>query len=179
MKEQGYVDAYNDGLNNHDATRSLWICRFYDRDFLEGHVHPIEDHANELFQLVTQTIPNALAAQDVDVKNQDGTLRSDFSDLARALDGRAGVPHLIQNLLPAQGQRASDWIHRFVTFATPHGGIDFSNVPELLQQTIGTALNPLDGSMFQPTRMRQYLKLPDGAPLNSLNGTYPPEGACA
>jgi hypothetical protein len=29
--------------------------------------------------------------------------------------------------------------------------------------------------MFQPTRMRQYLKLPDGAPLNSLNGTYPPE----
>jgi hypothetical protein len=94
MKEQGYVDAYNDGLNNHDATRSLWICRFYDRDFLEGHVHPIEDHANELFQLVTQTIPNALAAQDVDVKNQDGTYARLQSDLARALDGQAGVPHL-------------------------------------------------------------------------------------
>ncbi len=181
MKEHGYVDAYNDGLKplrpGHDPTRSLWICRFYDRDFIEGRVRPIEDHAQELLQMVTRDIPQGLADNGVQVFNEDGvTLRPDYKVilLAHSMGGLV-CRTLIQNLFPNQGQRAEDWIHRFVTIATPNGGIDFGNVPDLLEQTIGSALNPLDGAMFQPARMRAYLNLPDGTALNSLNGTFPAE----
>ena len=182
MKEWNYRDAYNGGLAPGDPTRGLWMCRFYDRDFLEGQVRPIEDHARELLELITLTIPAALYPGCQLITNESGArvLSAPPPDdykvilLAHSMGGLV-CRTVMQNLLPAQGVRASDRIHRFVTFATPHGGIEFGNLPVWLQQGIGGTFDPLDGAMFQPARMRQYLCLPDTEPLNSLDGAFPEE----
>ena len=45
MKEHGYLDASNEGLNlsdNQNPSRSIWVCRFYDDDVLNGSVRGIK-----------------------------------------------------------------------------------------------------------------------------------------
>jgi len=81
IKEYEYVDAANGGLSlaalrsthsasSQDPTRSLWISRFYDADVMTEKVRPIEQHARDLFNLITETIPNELQA--LTVKDDDG-----------------------------------------------------------------------------------------------------------
>jgi hypothetical protein len=55
------------------------------------------------------------------------------------------------------------------TYATPHGGIDLrgiGNVP-------GFGINQSEG--FNEGRMREYLRLAPGTPVNSLDGAFPEE----
>ena len=111
LKEYGYVDAANGGLtlalaNASGATqnpaRSLWISRFYDRDVVSEKVRPIEDHAEELRQLICETIPRQLKSIDgasVDLGKKDEDYRVIL--LAHSMGGLV-CRCLIQNLLPAE-----------------------------------------------------------------------------
>lgn len=192
LKEYGYVDAANGGLtlalaNASGATqnpaRSLWISRFYDRDVVSEKVRPIEEHAEELRQLICETIPARLKSVEgasVDLGKKDEDYRVIL--LAHSMGGLV-CRCLIQNLLPARKQDPARWIHRFVTMGSPHGGIELSAVPDFLEELAVAKGNVLKGAIFKEDRMREYLKLnrkdaQGKLPLlNSLGGRFP-EGRC-
>jgi PGAP1-like protein len=184
LKEYGYVDAANGGLAlaisnagglQHNPTRSLWISRFYDIDVLSEQVRPIEEHAKELKDLICKTIPEELKQiEGVDL----GAGEKDYRVIliAHSMGGLV-ARCLIQTVLPDPKR----WIHRFVTIGTPHGGIELSAVPDMLEELVAAKGNVFGSAIFKEDRMREYLSLPKGkktkVPVNSLNGTYP-EGRC-
>lgn len=53
LRDYGYADSVNHGLRDfHDnPSRSIWVCRFYDEDFIQGKVRAITDHARDLAKL--------------------------------------------------------------------------------------------------------------------------------
>lgn len=182
LKEYGYVDAANGGLqlaisnatgNMHNPTQSLWISRFYDRDVMSEKVRPIEEHAEELRKLVCETIPAQLRNLDgvkVDLGRQDEHYKVIL--VAHSMGGLV-ARCLLQNILPD----AKRWIHRLVTIGSPHGGIELSAVPDILEELVAAKGNAFGSAIFKEERMRQYLKLPETVPVNSLNGAFP-EGRC-
>lgn len=198
LKEYGYVDAANGGLqlalNNiagatQNPTRSLWISRFYDRDVVSEQVRRIEDHAEDLRQLICEEIPNQLkqlGGMKVDLGKNDRDYKVIL--IAHSMGGLV-CRCLIQNLLPnykAGSESDKDpkrWIHRFVTIGTPHNGIELSAIPDFLEELVISDGNLVSAAIFKEDRMRDYLELgkkgtkganPD---LHSLNGKYP-EGRC-
>lgn len=192
LKEYGYVDAANGGLMlalsnaagaTHNPAQSLWISRFYDRDVMFEKVRSIEEHAEELRELICKKIPNELKNL-AGVKVNLGQNDQDYKVIiiAHSMGGLV-CRCLIQNLLPALGQDPKRWIHRLVTFGTPHGGIELSAVPDFLEELVAGKGNILNAAIFKEDRMRQYLKLGkkgqagSQADVRSLNGKYP-EGRC-
>lgn len=183
IKEEGYIDAANHGLElgvrgQINPTRSLWISRFYDQDYLGGRVREIEDHAEDLRELICERIPRELAAAG-QARGRAVDLGADKEDykvilIAHSMGGLV-CRCLIQNILPAKGQDPRRWIHRLVTIATPHKGIDLGAVPDFLEGFISGQLNVLGSAIFQEPRMRKYLKLNKPRELHDLNGTFPPE----
>jgi len=180
LKEYGYVDAANGGLAlamsnpanlRQNPTRSLWISRFYDVDVLSDKVRAIEDHAADLRKLVCETVPGELRKiQGVDLGPKDRDYKVIL--VAHSMGGLVSRC-LIQNLLPDPKR----WIHRLVTIGSPHGGIELSAVPDLLEELVAGKGNLFGAAIFKEERMRQYLKLPKAAPLNGLDGKFP-EGRC-
>jgi hypothetical protein len=180
LKEYGYVDAANGGLAlamsnpaniRLNPTRSVWISRFYDVDVISEKVRPIEDHAGDLRKLVCETIPAELkkiAGVDLGPGNRDYRVIV----IAHSMGGLVSRC-LIQNVLPDPGR----WIHRLVTIGTPHGGIELSAVPDILEDLVAGKGNLLGAAIFKETRMREYLKLSEDADLKSLDGKFP-EGRC-
>lgn len=174
----GYVDASNEGLHlcsTHEKlnpARSIWICRFYDRDFMLEKVRPIEDHARDLWKLVSETIPEQLERCGVDL----GENRKDYKVIliAHSMGGLV-CRTLLQNIMPEAQQEPARWVHRLVTIATPHRGVDLGNIPDFMEKLVGSAFNPFDVSMFQEDRMRKYLKLGPGDDLGSLKEHFPVE----
>jgi hypothetical protein len=74
----------------------------------------------------------------------------------------------LQKIAPDAG--VTPPVDKVFTYATPHGGIDFrlvGNVPGFLQ------FNNIEN--FNEKRMREYLGLPAGAPVTSLEGKFPEE----
>lgn len=191
LKEYGYVDVANGGLtlalsNSAGAvqnpTRSMWISRFYDLDVVTEKVRSIEEHAEDLRQLICEQILNQLKQMGADFGANDKDYKVIL--IAHSMGGLV-CRCLIQNLLPDKKQDPTRWIHRLVTIGTPHGGIELSAVPDFLEDLLVSKGNALNGAIFKEERMRQYLKLPlpkkgtNGVVpgLQSLNGTYP-EGRC-
>jgi hypothetical protein len=180
LKQYGYVDAANEGLElaiknpvnmKLNPTRSIWISRFYDIDVIRSEVRQIEDHAAELMKLVCETIPEQLKKiGGVNLGPDNREYRVIL--IAHSMGGLVSRC-LIQNLL-SNPQR---WIHRLVTIGTPHGGIELSAVPDFLEELAAGKGNLLGAAIFKEKRMRQYLKLSKQAKLNSLDGKYP-EGRC-
>jgi len=186
LKEYGYIDAANGGLalalRNAGGTavnpaQSLWISRFYDRDVMFDKLRTIEEHAEELRQLICDRIPaefDRLPAARVDL----GPDRQHYKVIliAHSMGGLVSRC-LIQNTLPKLGQDPTRWIHRLVTVGTPHGGIELSAVPDFLEE-LGAGKGNIAGSaIFKETRMRNYLKLGKKTDVRSLNGTFP-QGRC-
>jgi hypothetical protein len=192
LKEYGYVDTANGGLTLalsnaagaiQNPTQSMWISRFYDRDVMLERVRPIEDHAEDLRRLICETIPaqlKQLSRVKVDLGPDDQDFRVIL--IAHSMGGLV-CRCLIQNLLPSLKEDPRRWIHRLVTIATPHRGIELSAIPDLLEDLAVGKGNVLSAAIFKEDRMRQYLKLnrkdsagklPD---LASLNGKFP-EGRC-
>ena len=180
VKDFGYADAINRGNRIEkpprntvfNPSRSLWISRFYDPDVLGQKLRSIEDHAQDLQRLICDIIPAELEASGMDL---GGEKRTDYRVilLAHSMGGLV-CRTLLQNLLPAAGEDPARWVHRFVTMATPHGGIDLGSLPDGVEQWVVDKLNPNDASIFQEKRMRDYLRLPDPAePVNSLGGHFP------
>src|SRR5882762_720032 len=60
IKDYGYADATNRGLEIFHAnpSRSIWVCRFYDQDYIKESLRSIEEHAEELRELVCKMIPD-------------------------------------------------------------------------------------------------------------------------
>ena len=178
MKDFGYADAINRG-NRVDRppkqavfnpSRSLWISRFYDADVLGQQLRGIEAHAQDLLTLIRDVIPAELKACGMDLGPNDADYRVIL--LAHSMGGLV-CRTVLQNLLPPA--EATRWVHRFVTMATPHGGIDMGSLPDGVEQWLVRTLNPNDASIFSPPRMREYLKLAPDQPPYHLNGRFPAE----
>jgi len=183
MKNYGYADAVNRGLHDfHDnPTRSIWISRFYDRDYLHGAIRPITDHAAELCDLIAGPASGTNPTKD-DIRSRLKALGCDFGPndeefkvilVAHSMGGLV-CRTLIHNVMPARGLDPKSWIHRIVTIASPHGGIQLSAVPQKLQDLGSRLFNPFDAGIFDPPIMRKYLNLEEDEDPRSLGKTgYP------
>jgi pimeloyl-ACP methyl ester carboxylesterase len=186
MKDYGYADSINYGLRDfHDnPSRSIWISRFYDQDFIQAKVRSIEDHAQDLAKLIIETIPQKLS--EFGVTNIDTDYKVIL--IAHSMGGLV-CRTLIQNILathkykstliaPEKLHDPSALIHRLVTMGTPHNGIEMGNIPDWIENTIVNALNPFDSAIFKPDRMTKYLNLSAGQTLNSLGKSKFPIKRC-
>jgi hypothetical protein len=164
MRDYGYADEVNRGLeiSHANPSRSIWISRFYDQDFMNEKLRSIEEHAEDLRKLVCEKIPNRLKDNGVALGDDDREYKAIL--IAHSMGGLV-CRTLIQNLLPNQtAAKAEDrdpkrWIHRLVTMGTPHGGIELGMIPDFLENFITTRVNPFDANIFKEERMREYLKL--------------------
>ncbi len=185
MKEEySYADAANQGFAFHsDPSRSIWISRFYDQDYIRDKVRSIEEHAKELAHLIVNVIPLRLKSAGV----QEASIKKDYKVIliAHSMGGLV-CRTLLQNILPNSeivtpdsilaADRIKDpknLIHRLVTLGTPHKGIDLGNIPDFIENSIVAMLNPFDASIFKESRMRDYLKLEPDEVLHSLAGKFP------
>jgi hypothetical protein len=174
MKAHNYLDGCNRGLeiasDGANPTRSVWISRFYDRDFVTGSLRSITDHAKDLDQLVRVELPARLRQCGGDLGPDDEDYRVIL--IAHSMGGLV-CRTLIQNLLPERGLDPKRWIHRLVTMGTPHGGIELDAIPAVLQKVVTGTFNAFDAGIFLPDRMRQYLKLSATQPVNTLGPETP------
>lgn len=165
--EHYYADATNRGLNASHAhpARSIWICRFYDEDFVREEVRDIIDHAKDLDHLVRKVIPAELKAAGVDL----GPRNSDYKVIliAHSMGGLV-CRTFIQNILPARKVDPKKLVHRLVTIGTPHRGIDLGRLPDFVENPIVHLSNLFNSEIFKESRMRTYLKLPKGYDVHSL-----------
>jgi len=168
LRNYGYADAVNrgEGIPPSDPARSLWVCRFYDRDYFEDKIRSIEDHARELRDLVCQEIPKRLTDAGVDLGPKNENFKVIL--IAHSMGGLV-CRTLIQNILPCEdNEDPKRWIHRLVTMGTPHRGIELSRIPDFIQRAMAEKLNPFDSNIFDAKRMRKYLKLEDDFAVHSL-----------
>jgi hypothetical protein len=167
LGKHAYYDATNRGLEDCDdnPSRSLWVCRFYDDDVMRDKLRSIEEHAEDLRQLVCDTIPARLKEQGVNLG--PGLKHYKVILIAHSMGGLV-CRTLIQNLLPARAERPADWIHRLVTLGTPHKGIELGRIPDFMERFILRTANPFDANIFEEKRMRDYLKLPPACQPHSL-----------
>ena len=162
MKQHGYIDAANGGLDliaedtaggvPVNPSRSIFVSRFYDADHFSGRVRSIEDHAGDLKTMVMETIPQELADRGVDTDHYKVIL------IAHSMGGLV-CRTFIQTLLPRDRVDPKDVVHRLVTMGTPHGGIELGAVPDVIEQVATKLFNPFDSGIFRPEKMRDYLSL--------------------
>ena len=177
IKDYGYADSVNSGLEifHSNPSRSVWISRFYDRDVFHDSVRSIEDHAEDLYTLVCETIPERLKKAGVDLGERDRDYRVIL--IAHSMGGLV-CRTLIQNLMPSatcpvgkshkHDKDPKDWVYRLVTMGTPHRGIDLGRIPDVIENFVTSKLNPFDANIFQEERMRKYLKLKKTYEVHSL-----------
>lgn len=167
MRDYGYADSVNRGIEvfPDNPTRSLWVCRFYDRDYFGEKIRSIEKHAEELRELVCKTIPERLEELGVNL----GPKRAEFRVIliAHSMGGLV-CRTLIQNVLPQSNEDPKRWIHRLVTMGTPHRGIDLGRIPDVAERFIADRINPFDSAIFSEDQMRGYLKLGKNFDVHSL-----------
>lgn len=169
MKDEGYSDIYQGGAelprSERPPARSVWIYRYYEpvskslgKDFRPQ----IEDYARGLKELIDN-----MEAQFTMVggkRDEEAAEKFRVYLVAHSMGGLI-VRCLLQNISPGDKR-----VDKVFTYATPHGGIDLrwiGNVPKFLQ------VNNTEN--FNEKRMREYLKLPRGSEVNSLDGKFDPE----
>lgn len=158
IKAQGYTDELNEGLEkpDWDKTRGIWICRFYDEDFIRGTTRNIDEHAMDLYKLITKQIPDRLKSVGVDLGNNDEDYKVIL--IAHSMGGLV-CRTLIQNIMPSKKEDPKKIIQRFVTMGTPHNGIDMGVVPDFIEDIIDKTINPYNSNIFNQSIMRKYLKI--------------------
>lgn len=178
MKDHGYVDAYKDGQilpQGPTRSRSIWIFRYYDvadEEFGEGRRREIEFHAREL-QRFLRHVREAVLDEGEDPSRFRAYL------VAHSMGGLICRCYLQNPDIPdLDGQQTADWrrkgVDKVFTYGTPHGGIEFRRGLGWLEG-LRDFLDPNNAGNFGPRRMREFLDLPENAPLNSLHGRYPVE----
>lgn len=156
MKQYRYADPINRGLDDcENPTRSIWISRFYDRDYINGTIRPITDHATELCDLI-RDIRSRLKKIGCDFGPNDQEFKVIL--VAHSMGGLV-CRTLLQNIMKTKNMEPKAWIHRLVTIASPHGGIELSAVPTAMQGLAAHTFNPFDSGIFYPEVMRKYLNL--------------------
>lgn len=175
QKEYGYADAFNNGLNDFggNPSQSIWICRFYDQDFFQSRIRKMEDHAEDLIKFIFIHIPKQLINHGIAVSELNQRYKvillahsmgglvcraviqsyfSDFPKLEKVLKGESPLD-LVNFKKPSQ------IVHRLITMGSPHKGIDFGNIPDIIEDSLVKLFNPYDSNIFKEERMRQYLNL--------------------
>lgn len=191
MRDYGYADAVNRGLRDfHDnPTRSIFVSRFYDRDYLGGTIRDVTKHAEELCNLI-------VGGNDRDGNEITDDVRTrlkkakpigcDFGPndrefkvilVAHSMGGLV-CRTLIQHTMRERGLDPAAWIHRLVTIGSPHGGIELGRVPDFIEQTVAHTVNPFNSGIFDPDNMRRYLHIPDDHDVRSLGQSGFPVKRC-
>ncbi|MCZ8205772.1 hypothetical protein [Gemmatimonas sp.] len=168
MKDEGYGDSFVDGseLPAHAVpnARAVWIYRYYEdasKELGSGTRHDIETYARGLLALIDELHDRYVPGDRARHGARSNAFRVYL--VAHSMGG------LICRCLLQQLSRHDARIDKVFTYATPHGGIDLrgiGNVP-------GFGINQSEG--FNEGRMREYLQLAPGTPVNSLDGAFPEE----
>ncbi|OVE77762.1 hypothetical protein BVX99_01695 [bacterium F16] len=165
MKDYGYVDTYSDGAvaKGSLSAKRVFIYRYYDQgdeDFGDGKAPSVKTAASGLNDFI------------LDVKTQvcgdDAAAQSAFKVylVAHSMGGLV-CRCFLQN--PQIGQADTKaLVDKVFTYATPHNGIDMAgmNTPSFLSM--------FDMNNFNRKRMADYLNVPAGDWVNTLNGTFDP-----
>ncbi len=169
MKDFGYRDVYSNGavrLKGSDAMeRPVVIHRYYDEvseDLGTGERPEIEHYARGLDALITEL----RAAWCEHHELPESAFRVHL--VAHSMGGLICRAFLQNIALSSAENRAA--VAKLFTYATPHGGIDvrvLGNLPGFLTR------NNMDN--FNHGRMREFLALPPGTDVRSLNGAIDPE----
>ena len=164
MKDEAYVDAYRDGdfvnVDQRVDARSVWIFRYYEKDsesFGDGKKDPIESYAEDLRDFILRVRRQVCQGDEAELAKFRVYL------VAHSMGGLICRTYL-QNV--ARGKKHH--VDKVFTYATPHGGIEMMglNAPDL------GALDKIHVRNFNRDCMRKYLKLPQNAPVTSLDGTF-------
>ena len=176
MKDHGYVDAYRDGqIQGQIPSRSIWIYRYYDvadEDFGDGDRREIEFHAGKLGEFLAHVREAVLNRGEDRGRFRAYLVAHSMGGLiCRSYLQHPGIPDLDGRL--NQEKKDSDkGVDKVFTYGTPHGGIEF-------RHGLGWAeglrdfIDPNNAGNFGPKRMREFLSLPEGKDLKSLNGWFP------
>lgn len=143
--QHAYLDAQG---NDSVSPRTIWIHRFYDSSASTFGKDPqpfsIEASARDLFAFL-QLVLKKTAAERVHL-------------VAHSMGGLI-CRSMIQKVIPeivGKPNGAADYIDRFFTYATPHGGINLAVGFGLLEKV--RDLFDIDGAaIFGPDRMHEYL----------------------
>ncbi|HZD02678.1 MAG TPA: hypothetical protein VFA46_21550 [Actinomycetes bacterium] len=165
--DEGYEILVDGGqmayLDSHDkvAANSIWIHRFYDVSASTWGEKPqdysLERAAEDLLRLIEK------------LQAKTGAPRVDL--VAHSMGGLI-CRCLIQKIIPDQrpGRTALDFVDKFFTYATPHGGIVFDVGFGLLER-LRDAFGVQGADIFGPRRMYQYL-----TPAAQHDENGPPDG---
>ena len=178
MKDHNYVDAYRHGEllpQGPVPSRSIWIFRYYDitdEHFGAGQRREIEFHAAKLREFLLH-VRQAVLDQNETPANFRAYL------VAHSMGGLICRCYLQNPSIPdLDGNKSEDWMRKGVdklfTYGTPHGGIEFRSGLSWAEG-LRDFLDPNNAGNFGPQRMREFLDLPKGKPLTSLNDRYPAE----
>ena len=184
MKDHGYVDAYHDGQilpRGPMPVRSIWIFRYYDvvdEEFGDGKRREIEFHANRLSDFLRHVRD---AVRDPAEAPSDHRRRFRAYLVAHSMGGLISRCYLQNPAIPdideleGRAKKASNkGVDKVFTYGTPHKGITFRPGLGWLEG-MRDFFDPNNAGSFGPKRMREFLALPEEAPLHSLNGWFPPE----
>ena len=166
MKDESYIDAYQDGdfvhVGQRVDSRSVWIFRYYEKDsesFGDGKKDPIESYAEDLRDFILRVRKQ--------VCQGDPAERAKFKVylVAHSMGGLICRTYL-QNV--ARG--TEHYVDKVFTYATPHGGIEMMglNAPDL------GALDKIHVRNFNRAHMQKYLGLSEDAQVTSLDGAFSP-----
>jgi hypothetical protein len=138
---------------------TIWIDRFYDADAstfgAEAEPFHIEDAAQGLFELIKGVLKVTGAPRVHLVAHSMGGL------ICRST---------IQKVIPESGEKAANFIDRFFTYATPHGGITFAHGHGILEH-LRDLFDPMGSDIFGPDHMYAYL-----TPVKDQAKDGPPQG---
>ena len=180
MKDHQYIDAYHEGRvlpQGPVPSRSIWIYRYYDiadKEFGDGARREIEYHAQKLGDFLRHIRKSVM---------EDGESSRDFRVhlVAHSMGGlicrcylqNPGIPGL-----DGEENSSNDWgkkgVDKVFTYGTPHGGIEFRSGLGWVEG-LRDFLDPNNAGSFGARRMREFLNLHEGQPLNSLNNQFPEE----
>lgn len=150
--QEAYLDSHDDGSVEHT---SLWIHRFYDASASTWSAQPVdfsvESAATDLLRFVEKVLLKTGADRVHLVAHSMGGL------ICRSMIQRL-IPETYGPDKPGPKQRrlAADFVDRFFTYGTPHGGIEFDvgfGLFEALRDTFGMS----GADIFGPKRMYEYL----------------------
>jgi len=167
MKDESYIDAYQDGdfvpVGQRVDSRSVWIFRYYEKDsesFGDGKKDPIESYAEDLGDFIVRVREQVCQGDPAELEKFKVYL------VAHSMGGLICRTYL-QNV----ARNNKHCVDKVFTYATPHGGIEMMglNAPDL------GALDKIHVRNFNRTHMRNYLGLSEGAQVTSLDGALCPK----
>ena len=166
MKDESYIDAYQDGdfvhVGQRVDSRSVWIFRYYEKDsqsFGDGKKDPIESYAEDLRDFILRVRKQVCQGDPAELEKFKVYL------VAHSMGGLICRTYL-QNV--ARGKE--HYVDKVFTYATPHGGIEMMglNAPDL------GALDKIHVRNFNRAHMQKYLGLSEDAQVTSLDGAFSP-----